>query len=104
MKQRKNKYQNKLKKKIEMANKLVKLALNDKFKVEPAKGFMYLKDVNVGELVTLGKGNESVLIEKTNAICTVLVIKADNHPMEDRNYYLGKQRWALETEVKHIGD
>ena len=44
-----------------MANKLAKLALNDKFKVEPAKGFMYLKDVNVGELVTLGKGNESVL-------------------------------------------
>ena len=87
-----------------MAQKLAKAALIDNPTCEPADGYKYLKDINVGELVSLEKGNEAILIDKTNAICTVLVIKADNHPKEDQNYYLGKQRWALKTEIKHIGD
>ena len=87
-----------------MAEKLAKAALINKPIHEPANGYKYLKDINVGELVTIGKENEAILIDKTSAICTVLVIKADNHAEKDQNYYLGKQRWALETEVKHIGD
>ena len=87
-----------------MAQKLAKAALIDKPIWEPSEGRKYLKDINIGELVELDKGNQAILIEKTNSICIVLVTKADNHPEEDRNYYLGKQRWALETEVKHIGD
>jgi hypothetical protein len=34
----------------------------------------------------------------------VLVLNADSHNPDDRQFYLGKHRWGNETEVKVIGD
>ena len=34
----------------------------------------------------------------------MLVLRADHHQPKDRNFYLGKHRWASKTEVKIIGD
>ena len=87
-----------------MAHKLAKAAMIDKPVWEPADGFTYLKDVAVGELVDTGSGMKAVVLEHTNCASLVLVLNADNHSLEDRQFYLGKHRWGNQTEVKIIGD
>ena len=91
-------------KKIEQAHKLAKLALNDKPTSNPPKGYMYIKDVPVGELVDTNGGLRAIVIDNNEVSTSVLVIKADNHPQKDKDFYLGKHRWGNETEVKIIGD
>ena len=87
-----------------MAHKLAKAAMIDKPVWELADGFTYLKDVAVGELVDTGSGMRAVVLEHTNCASLVLVVNADEHKPEDRQFYLGKHRWANQTEVKVIGD
>ena len=94
----------KQKKKIGQAHKLAKAALIDKPKWLPAKGFTYLKDITVGELVDTGSGLRAIVVSHTPSSIEVLVLKADTHQPEDRQIYLGKNRWARDTEVKIIGD
>ena len=87
-----------------MAHKLAKAAMIDKPVWKPVDGFTYLKDVAVGELVDTGSGMRAVVLEHTNCASLVLVLNADEHRPEDRHFYLGKHRWANQTEVKVIGD
>ena len=87
-----------------MAHKLAQRAMIDKPLWKPAKGFTYLKDVAVGELVDTNSGLKAVVLEHTDCASSVLVLNADNHPSEDRQFYLGKHRWGNKTEVKVIGD
>jgi len=94
----------KMKKKAEQARKLAKTALDDKPKCRPSKGFLYIKDVPVGELVDTGSGLRAIVIDNNEVSTSVLVLRADNHPQKDKDFYLGKHRWGNETEVKIIGD
>ena len=94
----------KRKKQIGIARQLAKAAMIDKPEWKPAKGFVYLKDVSVGELVDTNNGLRAVVIEHGECSTSMLVLKADHHPSEDRQFYLGKHRWAKQTEVKVIGD
>ncbi len=94
----------KQKKKIGMAQKLAKAALIDKPVWPPAKGFTYLKDVAVGELVDTGTQMRAVVVGHSECASLVLVLDAKTQKPEDKQFYLGRQRWALKTEVKVIGD
>ena len=94
----------KRKRQIGIARKLAKAAMIDKPEWKPAKGYKYLKDVNVGELIDTSTGLRGVVLDHTPSSTEVLVLKADHHASEDRQFYLGKHRWATETEVKVIGD
>jgi preprotein translocase subunit YajC len=71
---------------------------------KPVKDFTYLKDVTVGELVNTNSGLKAVVLEHTECASLVLVLNADNHSNEDKQFYLGKHRWGNKTEVKIIGD
>jgi hypothetical protein len=55
-------------------------------------------------LVDTNSGLKAVVLEHTDCASSVLVLNADNHPSEDRQFYLGKHRWGNKTEVKVIGD
>ena len=94
----------KRKKQIGIARKLAKAAMIDKPEWRPAKGFVYLEDVSVGELVDTNNGLRAVVAEHGECSVSMLVLRADHHPSEDRQFYLGKHRWAKTTEVKVIGD
>ena len=94
----------KQKKKIGMAHKLAQRALIDKPVWPPAKGYTYLKDVSVGELVDTSTGMRAVVVEHSECASLVLVLEAKTQKQEDKQFYLGRQRWALKTEVKVIGD
>tara|TARA_R110002074_G_scaffold174155_2_gene337103 strand:- start:290 stop:571 length:282 start_codon:yes stop_codon:yes gene_type:complete len=93
-----------MKKKIEQANILAEKALIDKPECNPSKGFVYIKDVPVGELVDSDSGLRAIVIDSNEVSTSVLVIKAEKHPQKDKDFYLGKHRWGNETEVKIIGD
>ena len=76
---------------------LKKKALKDNFKTKPAPGLMYLKDVPIGKMFETPGGTRGVLIEcEINAKVVILSVDV---PDEDKNYYLGKQIIASETEV-----
>ena len=44
------------------------------------------------------------IMDKMESSVLMLVLRADHHQPKDRNFYLGKHRWASKTEVKIIGD
>ena len=94
----------KRKRQIGIARKLAKAAMIDKPEWKPAKGYKYLKDITVGELIDTSTGLRGIVLDHTPSSTEVLVLKADHHASEDRQFYLGKHRWATETEVKVIGD
>jgi hypothetical protein len=94
----------KIKKKIEQAHKLAISAMINKPEWKPAKGFKYIKDVPIGELVNTNNGLRAVVIENTLVSTVVIVLKTNCCLTEDKNFYLGKHRWGNETEVKIIGE
>ena len=94
----------KRKRQIGIARKLAKAAMIDKPEWKPAKGYKYLKDISVCELIDTSTGLRGIVLDHTPSSTEVLVLKADHHASEDRQFYLGKHRWATETEVKVIGD
>ena len=82
---------------IKTIERLAKKALKDNFNTKPAPGLMYLKDVPIGKMFETPGGTRGVLIEcEINAKVVILSVDV---PDEDRNYYLGKQIIASETEV-----
>ena len=91
-----------MKKKLEQAHKLATIALIDKPECKPVKGFLYIKDVAVGELVETSSLMRAIVLDKSSVSTTVLVTNANHHPTKDRSFYLGKHRWGSETEVKII--
>ena len=94
----------KLKKKQKIAQALAIKALKDKPIWEPAKGFKYIEDVLVGELVDTNSGLRAVVIEQSSVSTSVIVLRADHLHQKERGFYLGKHRWGCKTEVKVIGD
>tara|TARA_R100000808_G_C2152731_1_gene162364 strand:- start:2509 stop:2745 length:237 start_codon:yes stop_codon:yes gene_type:complete len=76
----------------------------DKPQWKPAKGYKYLKDVSVGELVDTSSGLRAIVVEHTGCATQVIVLRADHHPINERAFYLGDQRWSESTEVKVIGE
>ena len=90
----------KLKKKIEMADKLAKLALIDKPQLRCVKGYYHIKDIEPGKLISTQSGQQAVVLNHTNVSTSVLVTKIKNE--EEKQFYLGKHRWACTTEVKII--
>ncbi len=94
----------KWKRKLKQINKMTEKALKDKPEWRPVKGFTYLKDVAVGELVKAGSGLKAVVLDHNSCASSVLVLEANHLDPNDRQFYLGKHRWGNETEVKVIGD
>ena len=85
---------------IAKIKRLVKKALNNGPKSNPVKGYKYLKDLKLGSLFETQSGVRGVLIScDINAKVIVTDVKCDE---ESRGYYLGKQTFAAQTEVKEI--
>ena len=85
---------------IAKIKRLVKKALNNGPKNNPAKGYKYLRDLELGSLFETQSGVRGVLIScDINAKVIVTDVKCDE---ESRGYYLGKQIFAAKTEVKEI--
>ena len=89
----------KLKKKIGQAHKLAKTALINKPVWKPAPGFKYIKDVDIGELIITTFKTKAVLISKDTGSASVIVTDC-NICEEDKQSYLGKKLWSLQTQVK----
>ena len=79
---------------------LVRKALKNKPKWKLPKGYKYLKDIQIGNLIQLNNGTKAVLLSITPSSAQVLVISSPNN---NGDYYTGKHLWSLETEVKEIG-
>ena len=80
---------------------LVSKALKDKPEVFPAKGYKYLKDLDIGSLFETQSGMRGVLVNsEINA--SVVITNVKNVSPEDKNYYLGKQTISKYTEVKEV--
>ena len=74
---------------------LVKKALLDGPKHEPAKGMMFLEDKELGS--TFDNGDiQGVLLGSNDSAAQVVIISSSH---SDDGYYLGKQRIAARTEV-----
>lgn len=80
--------------------KLVDKALKDKPKNLPAKGYVFLKELDEGAHFETQTGTRGLLISK-NINCAVIVTHV-NVSKEDKAYYLGKQIFPETTEVKKV--
>ena len=98
------KAETKYKKKLKEIKRIVSHAMNDKPIWKPVKGFTYIEDVAVGQLVETEVGGRAVVMDSNSSATVVLVINANHIKGEDKNFYLGKHRWGNKTEVKVIGD
>tara|TARA_Y100000310_G_C20503154_1_gene725033 strand:- start:237 stop:542 length:306 start_codon:yes stop_codon:yes gene_type:complete len=78
---------------------LVKRALKNKPVWKPAPGFKYIKDVDIGELIITTFKTKAVLISKDTGSASVIVTDC-NICEEDKQSYLGKKLWSLQTQVK----
>jgi hypothetical protein len=82
-------------KKLRNIKTLANKALKQGVELKCSPGRKFLKDVPVGNLIKTGN-QEAVLIEATDTSCIVVVTKARN----DDSFYLGRKRWAPESEVE----
>ena len=96
------KAETKYKKKLKEIKKLAKSAMTDTPVWKPYTGYNYIKNIDIGELVELETGTRAIVLDTNEVSVTVLVTSVDQMPSEDRPFYLGKHRWACETEVKLI--
>ena len=80
------------------------IAMTNGIEFKPSPGYVYIKDVKVGELIETECLTRAIVLEKSSVSTTVLVTNADHQQPEDRSFYLGKHKWGSETEVKIIGD
>ena len=78
--------------------KLARKALRNKPTWKPSKGYKYLKDCNMGDMVLTGN-QEAIVTEPEYG--EILVISS-NCSNEDKSFYLGSRRWSTKTEVKII--
>tara|TARA_R100001377_G_scaffold23367_1_gene12595 strand:- start:334 stop:615 length:282 start_codon:yes stop_codon:yes gene_type:complete len=79
--------------------KLANKALKNKPIWNPPKGHMYLKDVQIGQLVEVHNSNtQAILLDKTPSSAYIYCTK---HKTND-SFYLGEHKWALKTIIKII--
>ena len=79
---------------------LVKRALKNGPKWKPSKGHVYLESLQPGDSFSTSN-TKGILLESNSSAAKVLVLSSSCVKDEsDKNYYLGKQTWALKTEVK----
>lgn len=90
--------QTKWKKKLEGIKKLAKSAMTDKPQWRPAEGYVYIKDVEEGQLVTTGSGTKAIVTDPNDS---ATVVYCTEHRINDK-FYLGSQRWSGTTEVKIV--
>ena len=82
-------------KKQKSARVLATKALKDKPVLKPSKGYVYLEDCNVGQVVTIPNIEiEAIKIETNPGQTTVIVTECKD------TAGLGKRFWANKTEVK----
>lgn len=82
-------------KKQKSARVLATKALKDSPKWKPQKGYVYIKDVNVGDVVTIPSLEiEAIKIHSSEGQTTVIVTECKD------SSNLGKRFWANQTEVK----
>lgn len=73
-------------------------AMTDKPVWKPAKGFSYLQDVPVGNLVKVG--NQTAIVVEHSTCSTI--IHCVEYEGDDKSFYIGRHRWANTTEVQTI--
>ena len=66
--------------------------------MEPSNGYMFLEDVEIGQLVETQELSRAIILNKSPSSITVLV--TDCPLVQDKQYYIGKHIWAGKTEVK----
>ena len=84
----------KWKKKLKEIQDLAKSAMIDKPKWKPQKGFVYIKDVEPGQLVETESNDRAIVLDHTEAATVVYVNTLTNASTFKR------VRWAGQTEVK----
>ena len=80
------------------ADRLAKNAIKDKPTLEPSSGYMFLEDVDIGQLVKTQGWTKAIVLDKNKSSVTVLVTTCTS--VADQKFYVGKHRWAGKTEVK----
>tara|TARA_E500000305_G_C3986069_1_gene219424 strand:+ start:329 stop:607 length:279 start_codon:yes stop_codon:yes gene_type:complete len=91
------KQETKWKRKIKEIQKLAKSAIIDKPKRKPQKGFVYIKDVEPGQLVETESNEKAIILEHTDSATVVYANKLNDSAFK-------RIRWAGETEVKIKGE
>ena len=82
--------------------KIVSKALKDKPKFAPAKGYKYIKNVEPGTKVITQSNTLKALVLEHQSGSTTVVVYDVKEGTEYSNYYLGRNRWGNNTEVKEI--
>ena len=88
----------KWKKKLKKIKDLAKSAMIDKPEWKPQKGFMYIKDVEPGQLVETESNDRAIVLDHTEAATVVYVNTSTDASTFKR------VRWAGQTEVKVKGE
>jgi hypothetical protein len=91
-----------LKRKLAQAKKLARNAIKDSPKWKPAQGYKYIKDIRIGELIETQSRTRAVLIDVSDVSAAVLVTAVNHVSEKDKAFYLGKHRWASQSEVKLV--
>ena len=87
----------KWKKKLKEIQDLAKSAMIDKPEWKPQKGFVYIKDVEPGQLVETESKNLAIVLDHTEA-ATIVCAK------DSSDAGFKTVRWAGQTEVKIKGE
>lgn len=87
----------KWKKKLKKIQDLAKSAMIDKPEWKPQKGFVYIKDVEPGQLVETGSDNLAIVLDHTEAATIVCAKNSSDAGFKT-------VRWAGQTEVKIKGE
>ena len=83
--------------------KLVKIALKKKQKWTLAAGYVHLARIKTGEMFKLENGTEGIHIKSNECRSVVVIISSPiANTEEDKRYYLGKQNWSPNTEVRRM--
>ena len=87
----------KWKKKLKEIQDLAKSAMIDKPEWKPQKGFVYIKDVEPGQLVETESNDKAIILEHTEAATVVYANNSNDSAFK-------RVRWAGQTEVKIKGE
>ena len=87
----------KWKKKLKKIKDLAKSAMINKPKWKPQKGFVYIKDVEPGQLVETESNNLAIVLDHTEAATIVCAKNSSDAGFKT-------VRWAGQTEVKIKGE
>ena len=87
------KAETKWKKKIKRIEDLAKSAMIDKPEWKPQKGFVYIKDVEPGQLVETESNNLAIVLDHTEAATIVCAKNSSDAGFKT-------VRWAGQTEVR----